>query len=1339
MTHKRESQKTRRRMLSFVLSLAMILASIGFMPISAQGAGAAPNATAVQVAAGYNHTLVRLSNGEVWAWGSNARGQLGVNNSFAAVNSAPVRVPLPTGTVTYIAAGHNSSYAIIDGRLYAWGDNTHGQLGVAPNTTPDNRRHTPTHVDGLPLNVTQVAAGVGHVIVRVGTPTTTLPSNIWIFGRNNHGQTASAATTDPILLPTQAVGAAHSIAAGANHSLAIAPAYDGSGVNSVWGVGSNNALQIARVASTTRGHYSSWGQAFSLPGYNVTMASGGNDFTLLLVGGNIYAYGGDVVDTTIGRVGRTASTLEGAERRANRGEGGHRLNNHIAGGHRSVRYISAGHHHSLAIDTSGRVLAWGSNTHGQLGSGNNSQSSQAYNFRIDQVTGNAAFNAINFTAVAAGGNHSVARGSDGSLWAWGHNASGQLGSGATANALAPIQILNSNGTWASTPAATNFTFVPVAGGYTITAFTGTVPASGAIAFPNEGPSGAPVRTIGAAVFGNHPSRANITFITFDAPSSVNTIEARAFEWMSGLRTIVIPASVQSIGANAFLNNTNLAEVHFQHPTGFDLRVGSVFADASVFAGVPTTMRLTRPVGSDATTYVPFISPVGTTRTWFASDGNIGWWTFTPATGTGPVTITGFTGPSNLTTITIPSAIGGRAVSGIGTSVLTATNAPNLQEVIIPASVHTFANHAIAGPNLTAVRLLHTDAGVIQSIPSFTFGNPDTRNSAFRIYFPDQSVGFSEPTWRGFPTQSDHGGIWEYAEWTGQGLIITGFTGSMETVRIPASIGGRPVRYIGPNFIANNTEVRELIIPSSVVFISDHAVTNAPNLEVVYLRHTNANQFTYFPEAAFTGVHPNFRLYFNMDATGFTTPTWNGFSAFPQRWAYTISGGQVTITGFYGNETVVVIPSSIQGFPVRIIATEAFVNNPNITSILVPASVNTIQVNAVFNCRNLATVILEHTNANQLPNFAAYAFVGVAPNFRILFPYDAVGFTTPAWRGYFAEPMTGEATLQYGNFEYTIRRVTLPGTGNISRDEVVITRYLGTGAVVTIPATIEGLPVAGLGDVAFFQNQIITTVNLPLTLRTIGNNTFAGATALTSITIPASVTDIGSSAFMGALSLATAQFNHMNGADVTFGANAFANTAPNFRITFLSGATGFNTPTWRGIPTVPYGQLPSPSPSPLPSPSPMPTPPSGPRSFPVRTTDIFPGVVGQPIFFRGGVGYVSLRAFALLIESCPDTEIQFNVPVAGWATVTGQHTNGSIVTLSVTSNDPRVAVTVNGVPHTESDLAGWAGPLSGRARGQLRTINEGGNIFLPFRAVSNIFGYDVDMLDNITVQFTALAG
>jgi alpha-tubulin suppressor-like RCC1 family protein len=76
-------------------------------------------------------SLAVLTNGQVWAWGDNSAGQLG-NGMTARINSLPVQASaLPVGvTFTSVATGGDTSYAIdSDGNLWAWGDNAKGQVG----------------------------------------------------------------------------------------------------------------------------------------------------------------------------------------------------------------------------------------------------------------------------------------------------------------------------------------------------------------------------------------------------------------------------------------------------------------------------------------------------------------------------------------------------------------------------------------------------------------------------------------------------------------------------------------------------------------------------------------------------------------------------------------------------------------------------------------------------------------------------------------------------------------------------------------------------------------------------------------------------------------------------------------------------------------------------------------------------------------------------------------------------------------------------------------------------------------------------------------------------------
>jgi len=136
-------------------------------------------------------------------------------------------------------------------------------------------------------------------------------------------------------------------------------------------------------------------------------------------------------------------------------------------------------------------------------------------------------------------------------------------------------------------------------------------------------------------------------------------------------------------------------------------------------------------------------------------------------------------------------------------------------------------------------------------------------------------------------------------------------------------------------------------------------------------------------------------------------------------------------------------------------------------------------------------------------------------------------------------------------------------------------------------------------------------------------------------------------------------------------------------------------------------------------------------------DRIEGVAGQPILFREvagtNVGFVSARAFAALIGSSPD-EILPNTPAPGTHTIIGRHTNGNQVSVAMQSGSATTVVYVNGEQHPANDIAAWAGSLSGVAHGQLLSINVEGNLFLPFRAAANMFGYDVEMINDFTVLF-----
>jgi alpha-tubulin suppressor-like RCC1 family protein len=88
--------------------------------------------------------------------------------------------------------------------------------------------------------------------------------------------------------------------------------------------------------------------------------------------------------------------------------------------------------HSLALTSTGAVLAWGDNADGELGDGGTRDNDVPVKVKLPAGT--------KVTAVAAGAVHSLALTSPGAVFAWGGNNFGQLGDGSYAASDVPVRV-----------------------------------------------------------------------------------------------------------------------------------------------------------------------------------------------------------------------------------------------------------------------------------------------------------------------------------------------------------------------------------------------------------------------------------------------------------------------------------------------------------------------------------------------------------------------------------------------------------------------------------------------------------------------------------------------------------------------------------------------------------------------------------------------------------------------------------------------------------------------------------------------------------------------------------
>lgn len=188
--------------------------------------------------------------------------------------------------------------------------------------------------------------------------------------------------------------------------------------------------------------------------------------------------------------------------------------------------------------------------------------------------------------------------------------------------------------------------------------------------------------------------------------------------------------------------------------------------------------------------------------------------------------------------------------------------------------------------------------------------------------------------------------------------------------------------------------------------------------------------------------------------------------------------QFSCTKYTGTESTVILPSTINSWPVTKIGEDAFQDNTTITSVTIPDSVTEIGANAFAGCTNLTSV----------------TYGGDWSNLTIQSGNPAV---------------QDAANAPLFDFEF------IPPDNTA----VIVTnyKYNGAAADVTIPSRYQGKPVTMIGHAAFF-NSAVTSVTIPDSVTSISDEAFINCPKLTNISIPNSVTYIGFSAFSSCTSL-----------------------------------------------------------------------------------------------------------------------------------------------------------------------------------------------------------------------------
>lgn len=447
--------------------------------------------------------------------------------------------------------------------------------------------------------------------------------------------------------------------------------------------------------------------------------------------------------------------------------------------------------------------------------------------------------------------------------------------------------------------------------------------------------------------------------------------------------------------------------------------------------------------------------------------------------------------------------------------------------------------------------------------------------------------------------------------------IVGYTGKGGNITLPAQLDGLEVVTVPQEVFSNNADITGVTFPETVRFINENAFRNCANLASVKFlcgtdktleiqscafydcpklkevtipkKATVSNAFGYVDKTVeeegysytYSEKLDDFKIYCYYMTEGHDYAKENGFEyevidiketdgfAYvveqETSWVYDeetdrekrVTSDYANIIGYTGAGGKVSIPEKLDGYTVRYIGYEAFMDNADITGVVIPETVGYVRSSAFNGCEKLSSVVFDD---DCVTSVEPYAFANCPSLKEVTLPRNIMldnegyafgyqgsfddcekinGFKINCYYKTSAHEYAKENGFDFnvldlyksGDFGYILKENdNWDDDDDSDKSYAVIVEYYGNGGAVTIPAALDDYNVRIVAAETFKGSEKLTSAAFTDTLKEIEYEAFANCPKLSSVTLPDNDLNIGDRAFFNCPALKEVTINKHNWLD-----------------------------------------------------------------------------------------------------------------------------------------------------------------------------------------------------------------